>query len=88
MIQPQYPPRNDGDRSYRTYSDRELLRHKNFAEMSAEETEAVQQMMAHLLWKVSERRTRRKRPGKGHLIEVARSAVVYVRRRDSQVVLS
>ena len=57
----------------RTYSDRELLRYKNFAEMSSEESEAVQQMMAHLLWKVSERRTRRKRPGKGHLIDLRRT---------------
>ena len=57
----------------RTYSDRELLRHKDFAEMSAEESEAVKQMMAHLLWKVSERRTRRKRPGKGQWIDLRRT---------------
>ena len=57
----------------RTYSDRELLRHKNFAEMSTEEAEAVKQLMAHLLWKASERRTRRKRPGKGHLIDMRRT---------------
>jgi uncharacterized protein len=57
----------------RTYSDRELLRHKNFAEMNAEESEAIQQMMSQLLWKVSERRTRRKRPGKGHLIDLRRT---------------
>jgi uncharacterized protein len=57
----------------RTYSNRELLRHKNFAEMNAEESEAVKQMMIHLLWKVSERRTRRHRPGKGHLIDLRRT---------------
>jgi len=57
----------------RTYSDRELLRHKNFAEMSAEESEAVKQMISHLLWKVSERRTRRHRPGKGDLIDLRRT---------------
>jgi len=57
----------------RTYSDRELLRHKNFAEMSLEEAEAVKQLMSHFLWKVSERRTRRKRPGKGHLIDMRRT---------------
>lgn len=57
----------------RTYSDRELLRHKNFAEMNAEESEAVKQMMSHLLWKISERRTRRKRPGKGNLIDLRRT---------------
>ena len=57
----------------RTYSDREILRHKNFAEMDAEESEAVKQMISHLLWQVSERRTRRKRPGKGHLIDLRRT---------------
>ena len=57
----------------RTYSDRELLRHKNFAEMNAEEAEAVKRMMANLLWKVSERRTRRKRPGKGHYLDLRRT---------------
>ncbi|HEY9528938.1 MAG TPA: VWA domain-containing protein [Anaerolineales bacterium] len=57
----------------RTFSDRELLRHKNFAEMSVEEAGAVRQMMADLLWKVSERRTRRKRPGKGHWIDLRRT---------------
>ena len=57
----------------RTYSDRELLRHKNFAEMSQAEAEAVKRMMSHLLWNVSERRTRRKRPGKGHLIDLRRT---------------
>jgi len=57
----------------RTYSNREVLRHKDFAQMNPEESEAVKQMMAHLLWKVSERRTRRHRPGKGHLIDLRRT---------------
>jgi uncharacterized protein len=57
----------------RTYSDRELLRHKNFSEMNAEESDAVKQMISHLLWKVSEHRTRRHRSGKGHLIDMRRT---------------
>ncbi len=57
----------------RTYSDRESLRHKNFAEMNTEESDAVKQMMSRLLWKVSERRTRRHHPGKGHLIDLRRT---------------
>ena len=57
----------------RTYSNRELLRHKDFAEMNAEESEAIKQMMSHLLWKVSERRTRRHRPGKGQRIDLRRT---------------
>ena len=56
----------------RTYSDREVLRHKDFAQMSAEESEAVRQMMARLRWKISERRTRRRRPGKGEMLDLRR----------------
>jgi uncharacterized protein len=58
----------------RTYSDLELLRHKNFAEMNADEAESIKQMMSHLLWKVSERKTRRHRTGSGHhLIDMRRT---------------
>lgn len=57
----------------RTYSDRELLRHKNFAELSAEEAEALKQMISGLLWRVSKRRTRRHRPGKGSRIDLRRT---------------
>ena len=57
----------------RTYGDRELLRHKNFAEMNEEESEAIKQMMSHLLWRVSERRTRLLRPGKGRRIDLRRT---------------
>jgi uncharacterized protein len=57
----------------RTYSNREVLRHKDFAQMSAEESEAVKQMMSHLLWKASERRTRRHRPGKGQRLDLRRT---------------
>ena len=57
----------------RTYSDREVLRHKDFAQMSAEESEAVKQLMSHLHWKISERRTRRRRPGKGEMLDLRRT---------------
>jgi len=57
----------------RTYSELEVLRHKNFAEMSVEEAEAVKQIMSRFLWNVSERRTRRRRPGKGNLIDMRRT---------------
>lgn len=57
----------------RTYSNFEILRHKNFAELSSEESEAVKQMMSRFLWNVSERRTRRRRPGKGNLIDMRRT---------------
>ncbi len=57
----------------RTYSEREVLRHKDFVEMTAEESEEVKQMMSQLVWQSSERRTRRKRPGKGYLIDFRRT---------------
>jgi uncharacterized protein with von Willebrand factor type A (vWA) domain len=57
----------------RTYSNREVLRHKDFTQMSAEESQAVREMMSHLSWKVSERRTRRRRPGKGEMLDLRRT---------------
>ena len=57
----------------RTYSDREVLRHKDFAQMSAEESDAVKELMSHLRWKISERRTRRRRPGKGEMLDLRRT---------------
>ena len=57
----------------RTYSDREVLRHKDFEQMTVEESDAVQEMMSHLHWKISERRTRRRRPGKGELLDLRRT---------------
>ncbi len=56
-----------------TYSNRELLRHKDFAELSTEESEAVEQLMSHLHWRISERRTRRRRPGKGEMLDLRRT---------------
>jgi len=56
-----------------TYSNREVLRHKDFAEMTIEEAEAVKQLMSHLSWKISERRTRRRRPGKGEILDLRRT---------------
>lgn len=57
----------------RTYSDREVLRQKDFAQMSAAETDAVNEMMSHLRWKISERRTQRRKPGKGEMIDLRRT---------------
>ena len=56
-----------------TYSAREILRHKDFAELNAEEIEAIKKMMAQLLWRMGQRRTRRFRPGRGQAIDMRRS---------------
>jgi uncharacterized protein with von Willebrand factor type A (vWA) domain len=57
----------------RTYSNREILRHKDFAQMTSEESDAVHELMSHLRWKISERRTRRRRPGKGEMLDLRRT---------------
>jgi len=57
----------------RTYSDREVLRYKDFAEMTEEESDAVNELMMHMRWKTSERRTRRRQPGKGELLDLRRT---------------
>lgn len=49
----------------RTWSAHEILRHKDFAEMTGEERAAVEGFVARLGWRVPERRTRRLRRGRG-----------------------
>lgn len=41
------------------YSDREILRHKDFAELSGDELRAVRTLMGTMRWRLSRRRTRR-----------------------------
>jgi hypothetical protein len=56
--------RDDGDAERDThetavYSDREALRHRDFAELSGDELRAVRELMASMRWRLSQRRTRR-----------------------------
>lgn len=55
-----------------TYSAREVLRHKDFGELSGEELEAIQQLMRDLVWELGQRRTRRQQPGRGRLLDLRR----------------
>jgi uncharacterized protein with von Willebrand factor type A (vWA) domain len=57
----------------KTYSNREVLWKKDFADLSPQETEAVKNMMRQLTLRLGERRTRRKRPGNGHSIDLRRT---------------
>ncbi len=57
----------------RTYSDRELLRRKDFTEMTGEELEAVKRLMRALTLRLGERRTRRLRPGRGWRLDLRRT---------------
>jgi len=56
-----------------TYSEREVLRHKDFADLTEDEMEAVKQLMAGILWQVRERKTRRLQPGRGRLTDFRRT---------------
>ena len=56
-----------------TYSAREVLRHKDFAELTGEEVDAIRRLMTSLVWQLGERRTRRKRPGPGQLLDLRRT---------------
>jgi|DewCreStandDraft_5_1066085.scaffolds.fasta_scaffold00674_20 uncharacterized protein with von Willebrand factor type A (vWA) domain len=55
-----------------TYSAREVLRHKDFGELTGEELEAIKQLMRDLVWELGQRRTRRQQPGRGRLLDLRR----------------
>jgi len=56
------------------YSAEELLRQKDFEEMTWDETEQVRRLLEQAAWRVAERRTRRMRAGKTGPIDLRRSA--------------
>ncbi len=57
----------------RTYSAREVLRQKDFAQFTGQEVAEARQMMAKLQWNLGYRRTRRKVPGDGSGIDLRRT---------------
>ncbi len=57
----------------RTYSARERLRQKDFAQLTAGELAAIRQMIAALTWQVDRRRTRRNMPGHDGVLDMRRS---------------
>jgi uncharacterized protein with von Willebrand factor type A (vWA) domain len=56
------------------YSAEELLRHKDFDEMTWAETEQVKRLLEQSPWRVAERRTRRLRPSRAGRVDLRRSA--------------
>ncbi|MGH2522924.1 MAG: vWA domain-containing protein [Anaerolineales bacterium] len=56
-----------------TYSAREALRHKDFADLTGEELEAIKRLMSELAWRLGERRTRRRRSGEGPFFDLRRT---------------
>jgi uncharacterized protein with von Willebrand factor type A (vWA) domain len=55
------------------YSENEVLRRKDFDELSWEESEQVARMLRQAPWRVAERRTRRLRPAKGGAVDLRRT---------------
>ena len=68
--------REDGEFAARSsgYSAQELLRQKDFDEMTWAETEQVRRLLEQAPWRVAERRTRRLRPSRNGRIDLRRSA--------------
>ena len=66
--QKEYPASSSG------YSAEELLRHKDFEDMTWAETEQVRRLLESAPWRVAERRTRRLRPARAGRIDLRRSA--------------
>ena len=56
------------------YSAEELLRHKDFEQMTWQETEQVRRLLEQAPWRVAERRTRRLRSARAGRIDLRRSA--------------
>jgi uncharacterized protein len=56
------------------YSAEELLRHKDFEDMTWAETEQVKRLLQQAPWRVAERRTQRLRPSRTGRIDLRRSA--------------
>ena len=57
----------------RTYSAREVLRQKDFAQFTGQEIAEARRMMAALNWDLGSRRTRRMVPGNGGQLDMRRS---------------
>jgi hypothetical protein len=56
-----------------TYSQREILRRKDFSEMTSAEIEQIRNLMDQLFWRLGERKTRRQRPGHGKALDMRRA---------------
>src|SRR2546426_9510425 len=56
------------------YSAEELLRHKDFEQMTWAETEQVRRLLEQSPWRMAERRTRRVRPSRSGRVDLRRSA--------------
>lgn len=56
-----------------TYSGEEVLRAKDFTQLTAEEREEVRRWIEGFAWRLAERRARRQRPGRGQSMDLPRT---------------
>lgn len=56
-----------------TWSAREVLRQKDFSEMTAEETSQVERLIHSIVWNPADRRSRRRRPGAAGVADLRRT---------------
>ena len=73
---PDEPPQEDQPpilEATRTFSTREVMRQKDFGELSEDEIEAIRHLMSELVWTLGERQTRRSQPGRGSQIDLRRT---------------
>ncbi len=79
-LDPKQPARQDNGQSDEppiiqatfTYSEREMLRRKDFAELTDEEMESIRRILAEFIWQFG-RRTRRFHPGSGQIFDLRRT---------------
>ena len=57
----------------KTYSEREALRKRDFADLSDEELQEVRKLISELVWKLGERISRRHRSGRGTRLDLRRT---------------
>jgi uncharacterized protein with von Willebrand factor type A (vWA) domain len=77
LNQSRMPRRTEEDgtpQSSSGYSEKELLRQKDFEEMTWLETEQVRRLLHQAPWRIAERRTRRLRPAHGGRVDLRRTA--------------
>jgi uncharacterized protein with von Willebrand factor type A (vWA) domain len=70
------------------YSADELLRHRDFRDMTWEETLAVRRLLRQAPWRVAERRTRRRRPHRSGAIDLRRTMRIAARQGGDAVRLA
>jgi uncharacterized protein with von Willebrand factor type A (vWA) domain len=56
-----------------SYSEREMLRNKDFADLTPQEFTAIKRMIAEVVWELGRRRTRRYVAGRAGLLDIRRS---------------